>query len=368
MAIESSRGRATLRAGSALVAAVAGSVAVVVVARRRTASRPAPAPALAAPKHPEPPVVLTVPATVAEPPAVEVPAVEEPIPAEDIAPAPPWEALPPPPPLPPPADPDDPRRWWPLAAGAAAAVVLVVAAFTVTGGDDEPSDVVADETEAGTATSDRPSTTLVDDLTPDAAFEQAAARLEAAGSFAYRGSSLATDVSPVRPGLWLKVELTTSGDVDLRSGRLHDVGETTDGRVTETVTDGVTVWGRLADSRDDLPDVDFLTVGDPTVPPRRRGAALLPTWLQASIDREELTGGRRFRATIPAAVFGEVEDGRPAVDAELLLTLDASGDPLHIEITNGPDGPPLHLALDLTALSRPVDIVLPNDPDTTTSP
>jgi hypothetical protein len=249
-------------------------------------------------------------------------------------------------------------------------VVLVAAAFTMAGGDDEPA-VVADETD--TDTTDRPSTTLVDDLTPESAFEQAAARLEAAGSFAYSGSSLATDVSPVRPGLWLKVELTMSGDVDLRSGRLHDVGVTADGRVTETVTDGITVWGRLADSQDDLPDVGFLTVGDPTVPPRRRGAALLPTWLQASIDRQELpddgtaTGGRRFRATIPADVFGEVEDGSPAVDAEMLLTLDASGDPLHIEITNGPDGPPLYLVLDLTALSRPVDIPLPDDPDTPTS-
>ena len=178
-----------------------------------------------------------------------------------------------------------------MAVAVVAVVVLVVAGFALTGGD-EPSEVVATDTDAEPETTARPSTTSVDDLTPDAVFDQAAARLEAAGTFAYGGSSLATDVSPVRPGLWLTVELTMSGDVDLRAGRLQDVGETTDGRVTETVTDGITVWGRLADSRDVLPDASFLTVGDPAESPLRLGAALLPTWLEASVDRAT---GRYFQ-------------------------------------------------------------------------
>ena len=158
MAIESSRGRATLRAGSALVAAVAGSLAVVVVARRRATSREAPAlddpnPNALRPPAPEPavpPVVLSptpaespavlppvpaespvvLPSTPAVPPVVlpptptEIPVVLKPIgaelppvPAEIPAPEPRREAPPPPyrpalGPLPPPADPGDRRRWW----------------------------------------------------------------------------------------------------------------------------------------------------------------------------------------------------------------------------------------------------------------
>ena len=114
------------------------------------------------------------------------------------------------------------------------------------------------------------------------------------------------------------------------------------------------MWGRLADSRDDLPDANFLTVGDPNETPLRVGPALLPTWLQASVDRQALPddgtgiGRRQFRATIPAA--------------ELLLTLDATGDPVHAEVTNGPDGPNLRLVLDLTRLGDPVDIPLPTEP------
>ena len=388
MAIESSRRRTTLRVGSALAAAVAGSAVVAVVARRRAAStprpalpipaegsngadlpaRPTPAPVAAAPApalvttHPP---LVAAPAPAVAPPPVHLPPapVDAPVPPEPVrAPVPP--APPPyvaPRPLPPPSDPGPERRWWPLAVGAVAAVVvLVLAAFVFTGGDDEPSEATDADTGAAVDTTVAPPTTTVDDLTADAAFEQAAARLEAAGTYAYGGSSLATDVSPVRPGLWLTVELTMSGEVDLRSGRLHDMGETTDGRITETVTDGTVVWGRLADSRDDLPDEGFLTVGDPAPEPLRLGAALLPTWLLAGVDRQELSDGR-FRATLPPEVLGEVESGRDPVPAELLLTLDAAGDPLHVEITNAPEGPPLHLVLDLTTLGQPVTIPLPTD-------
>ena len=397
MAIESSRRRTTLRVGSALAAAVAGSAVVAVVARRRAASTPrpalpipderrngadlparptptpvaaAPAPALVTAPPPvaaapapavAPPPVVAARAPVVAPPPVDLPPapVDEPVRAP-VPPAPPPYVAPRP--LPPPSDPGPERRWWPLAVGAVAAVVvLVLAAFVFTGGDDGPSEATDADTRAGVDTTVAPPTTTVDDLTPDAAFEQAAARLEAAGTYAYGGSSLATDVSPVRPGLWLTVELTMGGEVDLRSGRLHDVGETTVGRITETVTDGTIVWGRLADSRDDLPDEGFLTVGDPAPEPLRLGAALLPTWLLAGVDRQELSDGR-FRATLLPEVLGEVESGRDPVPAELLLTLDAAGDPLHVEITNATEGPPLHLVLDLTTLGQPVTIPLPSEP------
>jgi hypothetical protein len=58
-------------------------------------------------------------------------------------------------------------------------------------------------------------------------------------------------------------------------------------------------------------------------------------------------------------VLGEVVDGRPAGDADVLLTLDAAGDPVRVEVTSGPAAPPLRLALDLVRIGEPVTIDLP---------
>jgi hypothetical protein len=75
-------------------------------------------------------------------------------------------------------------------------------------------------------------------------------------------------------------------------------------------------------------------------------------------------GHRVLTATLPASVLGEVVDGRPAGDASVLLTLDAEGDPVRVEVTSVPTGPPLRLALDLLRIGEPVVIDLPAEAPT----
>lgn len=241
------------------------------------------------------------------------------------------------------------------AVGAVLAIVVVVTAAVVLGGDDggHQPEVAADTTRPP-----RPTTTGVADLTAADAFAQAGERLESAGSFSYAGTSRATDVSPVRPGVWLAVDLTVTGDADLATGRFHEVGESSDGQVTETVSDGITVWGRRADTADTLADQGFLTIGTPNETPVPLGAGLVPTWLASSIDYEELPGTRLFRATLPADVLGTLVDGTPPAPAELQLTLDAAGDPTHVEVSVV-DGPLFHLSFDITQLGTAPPIELP---------
>src|ERR687892_715985 len=94
-----------------------------------------------------------------------------------------------------------------------------------------------------------------------------------------------------------------------------------------------------------------------------KGIALLPTWLRSTVDRHDAgtdaLGRRLLRATLPADVLGEVVDGRPAADADVALTLDAAGDPVHVEVVSVPTGPPLRLALDLSRIGEAVTIDLP---------
>jgi hypothetical protein len=96
-----------------------------------------------------------------------------------------------------------------------------------------------------------------------------------------------------------------------------------------------------------------------------KGAALLPAWLDSTVDRQDAgtdgRGHRVLRATLPASVLGEVVDGRPAGDASVLLTFDAAGDPVRVEVASVPTGPPLRLALDLLRIGEPVVIDLPAD-------
>lgn len=240
------------------------------------------------------------------------------------------------------------------------AVGLIVALGVAGQSEDQPEAAVAssDDDNDEDESPDQPTTTAVGDLTADQAFTQASQRLQAAGSFAYTGTSEATDVSPVRPGLWLGVQLTTFGEVDLQAGRLHEIGLAADGSASETVTDGVTVWGRLASDTEGLAEQPYQTVGElGGEPPRSMGAALLSFWLDAAVDRQAI--GPDFRAVIPAEAFGVIEDGRPAVAAEILLTLDPNGDPVHVEVTTAPAGPPLRLVLDLVRIGEPLAIALP---------
>jgi hypothetical protein len=201
-------------------------------------------------------------------------------------------------------------------------------------------------------------------VTAATAFAAAAERLAAAGTFSYSGTVSATDVSHVRPMLWLSVESTIEGQVSLPAGRLHETATTSDGRVAETVTSGPQVWGRQADSREGLGAVPYETVPALSgAEPATKGAVLLPAWLASAVRPADAgpdeSGRRRFSATVPAAALGQIERERAPVDATVVLTVDAAGAPVRVELTSAPGGPALHLVYDLAGLGTPVDIQPP---------
>jgi len=344
---------------------------------------PAAEPAGPAKAAPEPVVEPARPAPpVIEPdrPATPVPPVARP--AEPIVPAEPTRTGSDPSRLTPPDRPGPPapapsaaprhlgrtaggRRRVALAVVGAAVVAAVgVGVVLASGGDDGPSTATASES-PGTSARREPSTTATTrPPTPRQAFALAASRLDDAGSFTYRGTASATDVSVVRPMLWLAVDSTVEGEVSLAGGRLHEVAVATGGRAVETVVDGATVWGRSADRRDRLDDRGYQRVpslSDAEAP--AKGAALLPAWLAAATDhadagRDEL-GRRRVAATVPADVFGVIEQDTDPVAATLVVTVDAVGAPVRVEITSAPGTPRLALAYDLAGLGAPVAITPP---------
>jgi hypothetical protein len=247
----------------------------------------------------------------------------------------------------------------------AVGLVLLVAAaglgWVILGGDDDRPEAVGVEP---TAPATPTSTTAIDHDSPHEAFARAADHLVAAGSFAYAGTTTAIDVSHVRPGLWLAVDLTVEGEVMTSAGRVHEIAVDGDGRASETITEGPVVWGRLATSREALPEAGYLSITEESGGTGAgKGAALLPGWLDSTVDRRDAGtdafGHRLLRATLPASVLGETVDGRPAGDADVVLTLDATGDPVHVEVTSVPTGPPLRLALDITGIGEPVVIDVP---------
>jgi hypothetical protein len=246
------------------------------------------------------------------------------------------------------------------------ALAIVVGAgiglFAATRDDERPDTDVG----AGVTTSAEPTTTTaIDELSPHEAFAQAADRLVAGGSFGYTGTTSAIDVSHVRPGLWLAVDLTVEGEVVTSAESVHEIAVDGGGRATETVSEGPVVWGRLATSREALPDATYLPITEESGEQAAgKGVALLPAWLDATADRQDAGtdrhGNRVLRATLPADVLGEIVDGRPAGDATVQLTLDAAGDPVRVEVASQPAGPPLRLALDLVRIGEPVVIDLPD--------
>jgi hypothetical protein len=245
--------------------------------------------------------------------------------------------------------------------GLVIALAAGVGLFVAARDDDRPAaDVEADVTTSVEATT----TTAIGELTPQEAFAQAADRLVAGGSFGYVGTTSAIDVSHVRPGLWLGVDLTVEGEVVTSAGSVHEIAVDGSGRATETVSEGPVVWGRLATSREALPEATYLPITEESGGEAAgKGVALLPAWLDSTVDRQDAgadgRGNRMLRATLPASVLGEIVDGRPTGDASVLLTLDAGGDPVRVEVTSVPSGPPLRIALDLLHIGEPVVIDLP---------
>ncbi len=244
-------------------------------------------------------------------------------------------------------------------------ILLGVGALVVAGSGSEGTDAATATTVAPRAeTTEAPTTTTTVPASPEEAFASAAGRLEAAGSFGYRGTVSASDVSAVRPSLWLAVDITVEGEASLADGRVHEVAVAANGRATETVVAGAGVWGRSARSRDGLADAVYEGIPALSQPePQAKGAAALARWL-AAVEEPQAAGvdeqGRRtYAGTLPAAALGPTERGRRAVDADVLLTLDRAGAPVHVEITTVPGGPPLHLAFDLARLGAPVTIEPP---------
>jgi len=257
-----------------------------------------------------------------------------------------------------------PRRTRRVVAGVATLVLVVGGGAAVAAGlgDDDP-----DRADPVPTTGGEPPETATTTTAPVAApqaFDLAARRLTDAGTFSYTGSVSATDVSQARPMLWLAVESTLTGQVATSTGRVHEVATTADGTSAETVVDGPRVWGRRATTPDGLAAEAYEVLpglsddGRPV-----KGLALLPTWLDAAVDPQDAgqdqLGRRVLRATLPAEVFGVIERERTPVAATLLLTNDAAGNPVRVEITSAPDGPPFHLAVDLTGLGDPVTITTP---------
>jgi hypothetical protein len=349
---------------SLAAAALGTALAAAVVARRR--SGPQSAPHAVAP----PPIS---PLSPRRPEAGFTPEPARPAPPEGDAPA---EHRPPgpreavqaaPDPEPDTVTPRVARGGRARAVAVGVAVVVALAAglgvISAGAGDDRPD---ADVEASVTTSADPTTTTAISDLSPQEAFGQAADRLVAGGSFGYVGTTSAIDVSHVRPGLWLAVDLTVEGEVATAGESVHEIAVDGRGRAAETVSEGPVVWGRLAASRDELPEATYLPIGDESGrQPDGKGVALLPAWLDATVDRRDAgtdgRGNRVLRAILPASVLGETVDGRPAADAVVVLTLNAAGDPVRVEVTSVPSAPPLRLSLDLVRIGEPVEIDLPAD-------
>ena len=214
-------------------------------------------------------------------------------------------------------------------------------------------------TERATTTTTRPRVSAA------TVFADAADRLVRAGSFTYAGAVSATDVSHVRPMLWLGVESTVTGEVSLDLGRVHEVAVGTDERASETITAGPAVWGRRTSGVESLPDADYQAVpelSEPDDSPPARGAALLPAWLAAATDATALgrdpAGRSQFAARLPASALGPVERGARSVDGLLTLVVDDDGIPVRIELVTI-DQPRFRLAIDITAVGGSVAIEPP---------
>ncbi|HZM29933.1 MAG TPA: hypothetical protein VFB77_05555, partial [Acidimicrobiales bacterium] len=243
-------------------------------------------------------------------------------------------------------------------------VVLGVGALVVAGAGGEPEVESSRGEDAPVPTTAAPTTTSVPPPSPAEAFSLAAERLEDAGSFGYRGVVSGTDVSAVRPSLWVAVDTTVDGEVELPTGRLHEVAVADSGKAAETVADGSTVWGRSASTVAELAGRGFQRIPAlSTAEPATKGVTNLPRWLAGAVGPAaagvDPQGGRLYHATVPAALIGPTVRGQRAVDATIVLVLDRRHQPAHVEITTLPGGPSLHLALDITGLGTPVGIVPP---------
>lgn len=203
------------------------------------------------------------------------------------------------------------------------------------------------------------------------AFAQAARSIELAGSYAYDGTVHAPEASDARPAHAPSPDVTVEGEV-LWPLRTHDVAFDATGRAAETITVGPTIWQRRASTVAGLATMPYAFVGDVTtwtgaVVPFGAGAARIPGWLSATVDRSfgsERDGRRSYVAVLPADRLGETVPGAPAADADVVLTVDADGAPLHVEIdvpaSSSRDVAPWRISVDITGLGDPVTVDIPD--------
>jgi hypothetical protein len=270
-------------------------------------------------------------------------------------------------------------RW--LAAAAIAAVVGIVA-WTVArdgGGSSGSSEADPDALSEVRERTDQERTageTLYEShRDAQRAFARASRRLQVAGSFAYQGTVHAPGPSDARPAQAPAPDVAVDGQV-LLPLRTHDVAVDAQGRAAETVTVGPSIWQRSASTEDGLAAATYAFAGDVTswnggVVPVGAGAARLPGWLEATVDRRPAertarSGLEVYAGTLPADRLGAVQRGGPPVRGEVELTVDRDDVPLRVVIEafrneHGATSRPVwRLAVDISGLGDPVTIDLPN--------
>jgi hypothetical protein len=270
----------------------------------------------------------------------------------------------------------EPSRW--TRAGIVVAVVALVGAGVALvtrgdgsgneaeGGNGEANDAGGGAQEFPAAPGGAPPAAKTPGSSPQAAtaraaFAEAVLRLERAGSFAYRGSVHAAAASPFRPGTWTAPNVTVNGEVVLSHLLSHEVAVDPSGAAVETVTSGPTVWNRTAVAPGGLPGAEW-TAESPRSSPLPLGmAAVVGRIGRAHNPRGEApdAGGRRMvRGTFPMS--GDGDFGELLSGADLLLTLDDSGDIARVVITSAPVDPQLVMAIDIMRLGELQPIKVPD--------
>jgi hypothetical protein len=209
-----------------------------------------------------------------------------------------------------------------------------------------------------------------------AAFRAAVQRFGRVHTFDYSGTVHSAGPGPLRPGPWLANEQVVQGAVYFPRLSMSPSGShtwevataTSDTfAITETVTFGSEVWSRTAAPSQPGPPrigtsaeaastllagVPWAVVPAPTsgivgpdpAVPTRLGLALLPDALEsASAARDEApdhSGRRVIRATIPEPVAGVPGTGGLFAGADVVVTLDRSGDVARVVLTLPPEGDP----------------------------
>lgn len=248
------------------------------------------------------------------------------------------------------------NRRWVIVGGAAVAALAVVVGVAVAGeGGGDAAEVSATPTTAAP-------TTITAPATPQAVFQGAGAALTDAGSFAYSGTARILEVGVLRPSVWLGTDVAVTGEVDLRAERLHEVAVNPDGKATETVIDGGTVWGRTASSREGLADAAYAEIPEfANETPTPQGAQLLPAWLTQAAGPVPAPAAPRqpsYAGTLTAATLGDATGASP--DAIVTVTVGPGGVPTHVDVVSV-DAGQLALVYDITQVGGVAPIASPGD-------